>query len=234
MKQIIILLLLLLPFASFCQKADSAKTKKMQIGLSYSSDYCYRKLKSDNASNKWMEDDSLNVPKLGYSVGLNFMYSINKKVSLEAGVLFSDKGTKTKKYYFGNPGYGDLPANNIFIFHYYYMDVPVKANYYILTGKFKLFVTGGISTNIALTQRATSIMEYGNRTTATTKSTIDPGFSRFNFAALAGCGIFYPITNRVNLKVEPVFKHSINSITTISVKNYLYSYGLNLGVYYNL
>ena len=236
MKKYFCTLLAFLPLTLFCANSDSTKTRKIEIGITYSPDYCYRTLKPD-ASSKWITDirDTLEIPKLGYTLGANVVYHLNKKISIESGLLFSDKGDKTKKYVLENSPTGELPINNTFIYHYFYLDIPLKANYYILTGKVKLFLTAGISTNVFLTKKEISILGYSNMDTKKNSSTVNSEYSRFNFAVIAGFGMNCKMANKLNLKLEPIYRRSITSITSNTpIKEYLYSIGLNVGIYYNL
>jgi hypothetical protein len=190
-------------------------------------------LKPDEDS-KWIADirDTLEIAKFGYSVGANFVYKINKKIDVETGILFSDQGERTKKYALEDVPSGQEPVMYSFNFHHYYLNVPLKANYYILTGKLKFYVTAGISANVFLSQKVTSITSFGNSDSRTTSKN-NSGFSRINLAVLAGCGIKYPINSKANLKIEPVYMRSVTSIINAPVKSYLYSFGMNIGIFYN-
>lgn len=233
MKKTIILILILLPVVLYCS-TDSTKSKKIAIGISFSPDYCFRTLKPD-ANSKWIADsrDTMEIPKIGYTTGINLEFKINKKISFFTGILFSDSGEKTKKNSLENVPTGQKPIKHSYNFHYYYLNIPIKTNYHILTGKFKLYLTAGISANVFLTQKTTSITIYGN-SESKINSKIDSGFSRINIAMLAGCGISYPINNKAVIMIEPVYRRSIISVINAPIKGYLYSAGLNIGLYYNL
>jgi len=234
MKKLLIFSLTFLPLISFCQNSDTPNAKKIAIVLTFSPDYCYRTLKSD-ASSKWIADsrDTFEIPKFGYTAGLNLALNISKRITIETGLLYSDKGEKTKKYdlIWGQPN-PDLPIKNTFIYHYIYLDIPIKINYYLFTQRAKLFITAGISPNIFITQKTTSILEYSDGHTKTNSSTADNGFSKIDLTFIAGFGVSYDLTNRITLKIEPTFRRSIIPISTAPVKEYLYSMGLNTGIYF--
>ena len=176
----------------------------------------------------------MEIAKFGYSTGFNLVYRIKNNFTIESGILFSDKGEKTKKYSLENSPSGNLPISNMDIHHYIYLDIPFKANYYVLTGKLKLFITAGVSANIFLTQKNTSVLGYSDRATEKQTSKINSGLSKINFSFIAGIGIDCPITKKINFKIQPVYRRSINSIIDAPIKSYLYSAGLNLGVFYKL
>ena len=247
MKKNIILLLLFLPFVSISQTNDTLKTKsnyaktdtlkkgKFEIGLSFSPDYDYRKLKSD-ASSQAITDirDTMETAKFGFSAGLNLAYHINKRLLVETGLLFSDRGEKTKKVSFSNVPSGQLPIYYTYKYHYLYLDIPLKVDYYILTGKLKLFATAGVSGNIFLTQKTTLIQGHDNGNQERTISTNDSGFNRLSISMLAGLGLNYQITNNLKLQIEPIYRRSLTSIVNTHIKSYLCAAGINLGLYFNL
>ncbi len=235
MKHSIILLLLLLPLISFCETKDTLSDGKIKIGISGSSDYCYRILKSDETS-KWISDvrDTLEIPKFGYTVSVNILYKIKNNIKIEGAILYSNFGEKTKKYVLNNSNSADLPANSSFLYNYRYLGLPLKINYYFYTKKIKLYATVGLSTNVFLSKKITSVLEYMNLDTKKSNSISKNGFSKINFLVIAGLGINYSISNKFDIKVEPIYKRSINTIIKAPIKEYLYSAGLNLGFYYNL
>lgn len=235
-------LLLLLPFTSFCQEAETAKPNKLSIGFTFSPDYCYRLLIPDTANTSILiadRRDSLEIPKFGYTTGVNLALNFHKRITLETALLFSNKGEKTKSYstvWVTSSGQPDpsLPTKVAYVYHYLYLDVPVKANFYVLTKKVKLFVSAGLSTNIFLTQRTTAIYEYSDgRTTRNTSAGSDV-FKRINFAFTAGVGLGYELTDKLYLQMEPTYRRSIHSIIDAPIQGLLYSTGINFGLYYKL
>jgi opacity protein-like surface antigen len=234
-----LIFLTLLPSTLFCQSTEMTKTKRISIGLTFSPDYCYRKLSPD-ATSQWIADsrDSLEIPKFGFTTGFGLLFQITKRLTLETGLQYSNKGEKTKSYsstWFPPSVQPDpsLPVKNAFIYHYNYLDIPLKVNYNILTKRLKFFVSGGISTNVFLFQQITSRVEYGDGSTVTNNS-ISNGLSRINLAVVAGLGINYDVTNRLTIRIEPTYRRSITSIINAPIKGYLYSAGINTGIYLNL
>jgi hypothetical protein len=162
------------------------------------------------------------------------LYQLNKRFSLETGLQFSDKGEKPKEFtlIWGQPD-PSLPIKSTFIYHYNYFDIPIKVNYNISTSRLKFFVSGGLSTNLFLFQKTTSRLEYIDGNTMTNNS-ISDGLSRVNLAVVAGFGINYDLTNRLTFRIEPTYRRSLNSIINAPVKGYLYSVGINTGLYLKL
>ena len=130
MKSALITLLIIQPLTVFCQTKDSTSFRKIKIGVAFSPDVCYRIL-NYNASNKWIADiiNGEEIPKFGLTTGVNIQYSFSKKIALELGILYSDKGEKTKTtnliWSTPNPAF---PTKSNTTFHYQYSDIPLKVN----------------------------------------------------------------------------------------------------------
>lgn len=229
MKLVSFIFILFLSASLWSQSGDTLRYNKFDIGFSYSPDYSYRKLKTD-ASNTWMTSiyDTMEVAKFGYTAGFNFIFHVNENLWIGSGLLLSDKGERTKPY-------SIQPVNN-YINHFYYLDIPIKANYYLHHKKYfyskekklKFFLSAGTSINIHLsTQTKAESVAAGE--TETIKSM--PEISKINLAFLAGFGIDCPITHHWYFKLEPNYRRSITAIADTPIKKYFYSLGLNLGLF---
>jgi len=212
------------------------------IGLTFSPDYSYRTLKPDNSKSSILIADSRDtteIPKFGFTTGINLKRIISKRIALEIGLLFSDKGEKTKaisKKWITNSGQSidDLPTKITSNYKYYYFDFPIKVNYYLKTDKLKLYLTAGISPNLFLVERSILIYEYNDGRTLRTTRFGNNGFSRLNLALIGGLGLSYDLTEKIFITLEPTFRHAIISVINAPIKGYLYSAGLNTGLYFKL
>jgi hypothetical protein len=235
-------LFFILPFSLFCNAEDSIKTgdslpieRKMQFGAIYSPELSYRMLKA-NADAKLMENirDTMEIPKFGFSAGVNFSCKLTKKCYFEAEALFSDKGERTKQYNLGNTVKDEtqdqIPSKSSFNNHYYYLDIPLKINYYLVNKKIKFFISGGLSINAFLYQKTSTTIENRDGSVDKMSAISHPKFEKVNFAALIGVGMSYDLTDKYIFKLEPVYKQSITSIVNTPIKSYLYSIGLNFGI----
>ena len=222
----IFLLLFLLPLSVFGQGEDSIKFKKLDLGFTYSPEYSYRMIKASSESQFLAESyDTLEVPKLGYTLGLNGIYTLNKKFALTVGVLFSDKGEKYKKDVF--------EAFTNYKNHYYYLDIPVKLNYTIIDSKIKFYGTLGVSTNLFLQHRIAYTLSGSSNSDNIRGNSTD--ISKVNMALNAGLGIDCPLTSRWFFKAEVGYKQSITSMTSnTNLKRYLYNFGPTVGLFYKL
>ena len=215
---------------------DSTHPHKRQFGIIYSPEYAYRNLRSssDDLSSIVSLRNDLEIPKFGYSTGFSFSYQPALNYAFEVQLLFSDKGEQTKKYEFRN-AYDRLkedrvPAYNSFVNHYYYLDVPLKLNYFIINKKVKLFLSAGISTNLFLYQKTNSTIENKNGSIEKVSNIYHPRFENINIAIITGFGMTYPMTDKCIFKIEPLYKRSITSVVNHPVKTYFYSIGVNFGL----
>jgi hypothetical protein len=231
------ILFLLLPVSVFCHERDSVRANKFQFGIIYSPEYCYRTLKT-NAENNWIKEaaDDLEIPKFGCSAGVGFGCKLFNKLMFEAEVLYADKGSKSKKNTFENnisiAASGKMPYKSNLVYHYQYIDVPLKLNYYLVNKKINFFVSAGVSVNIFLNQQTETLIEFKDGSSKKFKSSSTAGADNISLTALAGLGINYDFSDRCILKLEPVFKHSITPLANTPLKNYLYSMGINIGIAY--
>jgi len=236
----LVLLFALFPLVSFGQSADSTRVKWFGIGFNFSPDYSYRILKPTTQS-KWIADlrDTLEIPKFGYTTGLNLLFRVSRNITLETGLQYSNKGEKTKTYplLFINPNSPQEPTvtqDVSFVYSYNYLDIPIKANFFLINKKFKLFLSGGISNNLLLfsTSKSTITFSPGNSSTSTVITSTK--YSTVNMAVLAGFGIEHHLNSRCSLRLEPIYRRSLRSIIDAPIESYLYSVGMNFGLYFSL
>jgi hypothetical protein len=96
-----------------------------------------------------------------------------------------------------------------------FIEIPVHATYKIMDSKLNIGLTGGISTNILVGNKAV-LSENGEKTgsgeTANMRNIV--------YSGAIGLEVGYEITNRISLTVEPRLKHFINSLSTSTSVDY--------------
>ena len=213
-----VLLLLVLPFRVFSQTADSSQSRKVDIGFNYSADYSYRNLTAAESNRSIVEMyDSIEHGRYGSTFGLNGIYSLSDKISLSLGVLFSDKGEKTKVAL--------VDKNLSYLNHYYYLDIPVKVNYFVF--KKQIYFTGGISSNLFL---KSAIRDIDQNKTVNSNLTIN----KINMSYLGGIGINQQLSASWYFKSEVLYRHSMRPIMNAPLNRYLYSVGISAGLFYQI
>lgn len=231
------LALTLIPITFFGQNESQPTLKTQAVGFTFSPDYSYRILVPDAETKSLAEFRDLSeTPKFGFTTGFNYALKLNKRLTLEASILYAEKGEKLKLESTVLPPNPDDPITSVIFLsrtHYLYLDVPVKLNYFITTKKVKFFISGAISPNLFLTQKTFFRAIYENEKLPISRGFEDNGFSRINLAFTTGFGLTYDLSDKFYLKVEPTYRRSITSIISGPLEGYLYSVGLNTGFYYN-
>jgi hypothetical protein len=217
--------------------SDTIGVRKASWGISFSPDYCYRTLNYRSAT-QWIAEDRNNreIPKFGFTCGVNFNRRITAKWSAEIGLLFSDKGERTKwEKLAWSSNDASFPAESRTVFHYQFISIPLKAYYQVLERKFNVFVFAGVSPDFFIKQRTVLELKDASGNVHRSVATEPWVYSRVHLSGLLGFGISYKLSKRLTLSVEPTFRRSITPVLArVKDKEYLYSLGLNAGLYLRL
>jgi len=235
MKSILSIVALLFSSVVFGQSADSTGWKSVKVGVVFAPEYCYRLL-NYHPSNGWVEDLRNNEEEatFGFTTGLGFKMNLSSKFVFESGLFYSIKGEqiKSKDLEWASPN-PDFPVNSKAKYHFKYIELPLKAQYLIGSGRLKGFVSAGVAVNIFSEKETKIISASADGHSTSEPSVVDLGYLKFNVAAVLGVGMTYDLTRRFSISVEPVYKRFLNSIVVDDqAKEYPYSFGANFGVYY--
>lgn len=96
-----------------------------------------------------------------------------------------------------------------------FIEIPVQATYKLIDKKLNVGLTGGISTNILVGNKAI-LLENGERI----NNGETTNMRNVVYSGAVGLEIGYEITNRITLTVEPRLKHFISSLSTSKSVNY--------------
>lgn len=226
MKSIFSFLITIISISSFAQdsiKIDTNQYKKHQFGITYSPDLNFRFLHAD-ANSLWVKEiaDSLEVPKFGYTTGINYTFKISKKTGLSTGVILMDQGEKTKSNI-------DLQTIN-YTNHFYFISVPARLDYTFITRKVDVYATLGISGNFFINHKTVMSVE-GKKDPIQFNN--HSNIEKFVLGGMAGIGMNAKLSKNWLFKTEVLYRQTIQSISNSSVKKWLYSVGPNIGVSYS-
>src|ERR1044072_9112650 len=190
MRSVFVTLLIVISLGS-ARASDTISMRRSAWGISFSPDYCYRSLNYRSAA-QWIADDrnGKEIPKWGFTCGIHFKRRITGKWSAEAGLLFSDKGEKTKwEELAWSAQSASFPKQSRTIFHYQFLSIPLKLYYNVTQNKFQVFVFGGLSPDFFIRQR--TVLELKDaRGNISRNAATEPGvYSRVNFSGLLGFGL---------------------------------------------
>ncbi len=239
-----LLILLLIPSIYYSQDAEgnseSANSRGWQLGLNISPDASYRYLKIREESefmSAFIESrNETEIPKFGYTGSISAAYNFNNKWGLEFGLGYSNKGFRTKKTVLTfadmdgdiNPEY----YGKIW-YDYHYLDLPFKVNYTFGRQKIQFISSLGLSTNILLFQSNRSVFVLPGETLKGNSEGTSQ-YSKINLSPTASFGVQYGMNEKWNLRIEPTIRYGVLKIIDAPIIGYLFSGGINFGLYRTL
>lgn len=126
------------------------------------------------------------------------------------------------------PVLSDEVDNGEVIQNFEYIEVPLIVRYKVIDRKFGFNFLGGLSTNLLVGSNA-YYNEDGNKEKIGETTNIKP----LNYSSILGVGLFYSVSERLNINLEPTFRYYLNSINESSViKSHPYSMGIFTGLSY--
>jgi len=156
-------------------------------------------------------------------MGTNSLYNVPGNATLAstpAGQVSLNKAAGTRKTAVLNSSFqldnlADYSAENELKQDIEFIEIPVQATYKLIDSKFDIGITGGISTNILVGNKAI-LSENGERISDGETANM----RNFVYSGSVGLEMGYEITNRITLTVEPRIKHFLSSLSTSNSVNY--------------
>jgi Outer membrane protein beta-barrel domain len=226
-KSVLLIVISLAPFILMAQIKSSISGV---IGV----DYSYRVLKNPLYSGE--------TGRLNYRIGLNYNHKIAEKMWLESGLRFSSIGYNGHKE--TNAKWGSefntttgiwtpdptLPHQIQFIYDYLFLEIPIGIRYELKSNKIKTYFAAGLSPNVYLKTRTQTITEFGSKATLGDRI----GIQKMTFSANIGFGFEYVLNDHFQVYSQPSFRYHFTPLGTGPIKEYLYNFGLELGIRRNL
>ncbi|RYD75420.1 MAG: PorT family protein [Sphingobacteriales bacterium] len=233
MKKCLLLLALLSAQIVSAQKFGP----KSKIGYVFSTDACYRTLSASSSDVGFVAStrNSMEIPRIGFTTGVSYVYGFGH-FAVETGVQYSSKGEQTNFYplNYQMPEAG-APTEAKFIYKYNYVDVPWKLLYNFKLANVNFFVSTGASANIFINDNTIAIKRYANGSEIKSSSGSAYDYSAVNYAAIASFGVELSLLkDKARLRIEPIYRQSVTSIIDAPIKGYLYSSGINAGIFVGL
>lgn len=252
MKYLILISAIFVSNISFGQDAiipkPTIEIKRLYAGVNVSPDYCYRTLYNRDVNYSiWLIDvrNDQEIPKIGYTAGLNFGYNVSQLLGIEIGIQYSNKGYSTKYFNltFGDmtdPRFGftyttsndPLPNKGKFVYNHYYLDIPLRAIFRFGKKRVQLVTSVGITTNIFLNATTTSVLKFENGEAEYKTQTQKYAYKSLNVSPTISIGAEYKINNKINLRAEPTFRYGLFNIIHAPIIAKLWSGGFNISCYY--
>jgi len=167
--------------------------------------------------------------KTGGTAGFIIGYALNKKWSIESGLLWDTKRVYDDGSYFNPPGY--TPTNGVTITTVNgktrLYELPVNMKYTIISGKHNLFATAGISSYLMRSENYdyeyTQNNQPGGHNYLSYTNETKNWFSVANFSV----GYTHKIGGMGSIRIEPYLKLPLANLGTANMP--IMSTGLNIG-----
>lgn len=210
MKRFIWLVIICIPIVAMGQSDDS---RRFSLGLFFSPGITYRQLQY-SSSNQWIADekDRKEISKFGYAGGAKIFWTY-KKIRLQSGGLFVNRGERTKweELVWASPG-ENYPVKSRTVFSYRSLEVPLLVRYPVIEkNRMQVLLTGGVSFNLFLNKATRVIREFSDGDRESDHSAKNAGSARFGLTGLLGVEAAYRLTDKVSMIVGPLFQHAITS-----------------------
>ncbi len=210
---------------------------RLSIGLNFSPNYSFRNLEYSDEFEWLAKQREHETASFGFNTGLVILYRLATRAELELNFQFSRQAWQLKDLPLINPN-ADLLGDGDYTYWNDYIEIPLRINYRFLNKKVFIFVTAGVSANISLGGGSKAELRFNSGTSEESVRKIDRSqFRSMVLAPVVGLGFGYNFNERWNVRVEPLFRYSLNPITddnAILIKQYNHSIGLQTGLIMNL
>ena len=167
--------------------------------------------------------------KTGATMGLIFGYALNKRWSIESGLLWDTKRVYDNGSYFNPPGY--IPTNGIKIIAVNgtsrLYEWPVNMKYTIILGKHSLFTTAGLSSYLMRSENYDYEYLQNNQPGGHNYLTYSKETKNWFSVANLSIGYTHKLGGNGSIRVEPYLKLPIKDLGVGNMP--IMSTGLNIG-----
>jgi len=234
-------LLLLLTFTSLTLQAQSKWTLGAILRPDVGNRHLVLKSESSTAPIVIRMRNDNETSRLCYTAGIGTRYDFPKNLFLESGIYISDKGYQTiaiPVVTLTNPD----PAINFstmqFVYHHYYIDIPITAHYqFQLNQKYYLQIGAGICNSLKTDVYQTSYFTDAFGATTRQKSTDK---DRYNYQTYLLSSVFSArlerqITEQLSVSLDLRGQYA-NSTTVKSdnIGEHLWTAGLGIGAWWKM
>lgn len=237
MVRIFFLLLVISPFSLSAQK-DKQGTKVL-LGFNFSPDRSFRTLHNDGGGTGGdlviNSRNDTEIPRPGFTTGLTILVQVSPKIILESGLQVSSKGYKTKEmnldYFPPNPA---APIKAMGTYRYHYLGFPLRAKFVFGKPSIRFMPGIGLMTNFLLNTDSKFKYTYSDGRTEELTESMNSEFKMLDISPILSFGVDFKLSPRFHLLAEPTFRYGLMATRDESVKENLWSAGVNVGFFYRL
>ncbi len=216
---------------------------KWFVGLTFRPDVGSRKLVSEgqNADLIISMRNDIETPRLCFSAGLAVKHHLKPHLTLESGLYISDKGYQTMEIpvtTIQNPDPSINSDKMRFVYHQYYLDIPLIAHY---RNSFKdawFYNAGaGICNSFFTDQYVNNIMTLKNGSLERYKTSDKDrvNYEKYIISGVITAGIGRHINDKISLGIEARGQYNLSpSYSGQTINEHFWNIGLNISAWWRL
>jgi hypothetical protein len=213
------------------------KSRQILIGFNVSTLYNYRSLTNsggDAFADVIIKDrNAREKGRIGYVAGVSLSRNISKHFSIEAGIVYADRGYETKSYnlVYSSPDPA-APTQAKYVYKYRYIDVPVKLRLDAGDKKVRFTSSAGLAINFSADISNKGIYTYADGRTEKRNMSSQFHYNPINISPVLSAGALYELNKKTFLRIEPIVQFNLLKTIDMPVTENLWSAGVNMGLYY--
>lgn len=173
------------------------------------------------------------MPKVSYEIGALVDFRLTDRLSIQSGMRYADWGYSTDKsrlqFSISDPSLPEYISSKS---QNRYVEIPLRLNYHIPIGKYRLYLMGGWFPSYNLSNNVVTKTYYADRT-ETMRVEDDPinyEYRTINMIGEFGFGIEKMFSEKFGVTVGPTIRtQSFTIIEEAPLNRVLFFYGLSVG-----
>lgn len=178
--------------------------------------------------------------KLNWRFGFNYNRKVGDKIFLKTGLRLASVGYNGQKnddlrwpsQHDGNGGFDPSAPNAFsdvqFVFDYWFVEVPIVGRYHLNDKKLSTFFEIGVAPSVYLTTRTKTITDTFE--SASFRRNNLEQFKNIQFVGLISAGMNYNLNEGIQIFGQPIIRYHLTNMADSPIKEYLFNYGVELGV----
>ncbi len=221
--------------------------KRLHLGVEFGYGQAYRTLSTtdDSETSSAIVDsrNSRETTRAAFSGSLFLGYALSDRWVIEAGLGCTRLGYQSK-IDGDDLSYGDMidprrgfiystndipPASIRLIDDFYYVEVPLRLRMNLGKGRFRSTTAVGMAPAYLIAANSRSVFTYADGDKEATNYDDTDQFLRFDLFATISTGVSYRLKERLEFRLEPMFRYGLLRITDTPVTGHLWSAGIGMG-----
>jgi len=228
MRDLILLTTMLISLNSSYARQELAETKpefaRFKIGLTVTPEMGYRiiSLKKEFANIPFYQErvkirNENDMPNLGFSAGVIANYNFSRKIGMEIGLQFANRGYTEVEPMDVNidpsialeaPYFGKFPVAILYKKDVNYLELPLRVLFSSGKGKLKFVASAGAAFGFVISNKTTYSIRYFDETESEVASRLSKHFGQFTISPQLSIGADYQISPRFNIRLEPIARYA--------------------------